>query len=236
MQNGKATFNAILDALSKAEQHIHLEYYVYEDDTIGNKVKDLLIQKASSGLEVRIIIDAIGSWSLSKRFLRELRKSGVEVGVFMPVRFPLVANKINYRNHRKIIVVDGKIGFVGGLNIADRYIDGTRELGPWRDTHLKLEGDAVQSLQTVFITDWYFVTKNYLQGDRYFPPHSVINQLLVQITSSGPDSDWSNIMQAYFTAITTAEKYIYISTPYFIPNESILTALKTAALSGVDVN
>ena len=235
LQNGKATFNAILDALNKAEQHIHLEYYVYEDDTIGNKIKDLLIQKASSGLEVRIIIDAIGSWSLSKRFLKELRKSGVEVGVFMPVRFPLVANKINYRNHRKIIVVDGKIGFVGGLNIADRYIDGTRELGPWRDTHLKLEGDAVQSLQTVFITDWYFVTKNYLQGDRYFPPHLVKNQLLVQITSSGPDSDWSNIMQSYFTAITTAEKYIYISTPYFMPNESILTALKTAALSGVDV-
>jgi len=235
LQNGEATFSAILEALSEAKDHIHLEYYIYEDDTIGNKVKELLIQKASQGLEVRLIIDAIGSWSLSKRFLRELKRSGVEVGVFMPVRFPLVANKINYRNHRKIIVVDGKVGFVGGLNIADRYIEGTRELGIWRDTHLKLEGDAVQSLQTVFITDWYFVTKNYLQGESYFPPHTVQNQLLVQITSSGPDSDWSNIMQAYFTAITTAEKFIYISTPYFMPNESILTALKTAALSGVDV-
>lgn len=235
LQNGTATFSAILEALSEARDHIHLEYYVYEDDKIGNKIKDLLIQKASQGLEVRLIIDAIGSWSLSKRFLRELKKSGVEVGIFMPVRFPLVANKINYRNHRKIIVVDGKVGFIGGLNIADRYIEGTIELGEWRDTHLKLEGDAVQSLQTVFITDWYFVTKSYLRGDRYFPPHSVQNQLLVQITSSGPDSDWSNIMQAYFTAITTAEKFIYISTPYFMPNESILTALKTAALSGVDV-
>jgi cardiolipin synthase len=235
LQNGQATFSAILEALSKAKDHIHLEYYVYEDDNIGNKIKDILIQKASQGLEVRMIIDAIGSWSLSKRFLRELKKSGVKVGVFMPVRFPLIANKINYRNHRKIIVVDGKVGFVGGLNIADRYLEGTPELGIWRDTHLKIEGDAVQSLQTVFITDWYFVTKSYLQGDRYFPPHSVQNQLLVQITSSGPDSDWSNIMQAYFTAITTAEKFIYISTPYFMPNESILTALKTAALSGVDV-
>lgn len=235
LQNGKATFSAILDSLQKAEHHIHLEYYVYEDDQIGNRIKDILIEKSSKGLEVRLIIDAIGSWGLSKRFLRNLKKNGVEVGVFMPVRFPLVANKINNRNHRKIIVVDGNVGFVGGLNIADRYIEGTRELGDWRDTHLKLEGDAVQSLQTVFITDWFFVTKNYLRGASYFPKHSIDNRLLVQIITSGPDSDWANIMQAYFTAITTAEKYIYISTPYFMPNESILTALKTAALSGVDV-
>ncbi|GJM27629.1 MAG: cardiolipin synthase [Cyclobacteriaceae bacterium] len=235
LQDGKATFSSILNALDNAKHHIHMEYYVYEDDHIGNRIKDALIKKAQQGLEVRLIIDAIGSWSLSKRFLRELKNNGVEVGVFMPVRFPLVANKINYRNHRKIVVADGTCGFVGGLNIADRYIDGTPELGVWRDTHLKIEGDAVRSLQTVFITDWYFVTKDYLRGNCYFPPHNINNQLLVQITSSGPDSDWSNIMQAYFTAITTAEKNIYISTPYFMPNESILTALKTAALSGVDV-
>ena len=235
LQNGEATFAAILDELSNARHHIHLEYYLYEDDNIGNQIKDILMEKARQGLEVRLIIDAIGSWGLSKRFLRDLKKNGVELGVFMPVRFPLVANKINYRNHRKIIIADGKTGFVGGLNIADRYIHGTPELGVWRDTHLKLQGDAVQSLQTVFITDWYFITKKYLRGSSYFPDHTIENQLLVQITSSGPDSDWSNIMQAYFTAITTAEKYIYISTPYFLPNESILTALKTAALSGVDV-
>lgn len=235
LQNGKNTFDSILEALDDARKHIHMEYYVYENDQIGNRIKDKLIEKARQGLEVRLIIDAIGSWGLSKRFLKELRQNGVEVGVFMPVRFPLVANKINYRNHRKIIVTDGTTGFVGGLNIADRYIEGTLELGFWRDTHLKLEGDAVSSLQTVFITDWYFVTKKYLKGEKYFPPHNIQNQLLVQITTSGPDSDWSNIMQAYFTAITTAKKYIYITTPYFMPNESILTALKTAALSGVDV-
>ena len=235
LQNGKITFDSILEALDNAREHIHMEYYVYENDQIGNKIKDKLIEKAQQGLEVRLIIDAIGSWGLSKRFLKELRQNGVEVGVFMPVRFPLVANKINYRNHRKIVVTDGTTGFVGGLNIADRYIEGTPELGFWRDTHLRLEGDAVSSLQTVFITDWYFVTKKYLKGGIYFPPHKIDNQLLVQITTSGPDSDWSNIMQAYFTAITTAKKYIYISTPYFMPNESILTALKTAALSGVDV-
>ncbi len=235
LQNGDATFAAILDDLEKAQHHIHLEYYIYEDDDIGNRIKQVLIEKARQGLEVKLIIDAIGSWGLGSRFLKDLRKNGIEVGIFMPVRFPLVANKINYRNHRKIIVVDGKIGFVGGLNIADRYIHGTPELGIWRDTHLKIQGDAVQSLQTIFITDWYFITKHYLSGAHYFPLHEIRDQLLVQVTSSGPDSDWSNIMQAYFTAITTAEKNIYISTPYFIPNESILTALKTAALSGVDV-
>ena len=235
LQNGEATFSAILDELSKATHHIHMEYYIYEEDDIGSKIKKLLIEKASQGLEVRLLIDAIGSWGLSKRFLKDLKKNGVHVAIFMPVRFPLVANKINYRNHRKIIVVDGKTGFVGGLNIADRYIYGTPELGEWRDTHLKIHGDAAQSLQALFITDWYFITKQYLRGQQYFPPHTVGNQLLVQITSSGPDSDWSNIMQAYFAAITTAEKHIYISTPYFLPNESILTALKTAALSGVDV-
>jgi len=235
LQNGEATFTAILDELSKAKHHIHMEYYLYEDDSIGNQIKNILMEKAQQGLEVRLIIDAIGSWGLSKRFLRDLKKTGVELGVFMPVRFPLVANKINYRNHRKIIISDGKTGFMGGVNIADRYIHGTPELGVWRDTHLKLQGDAVQSLQTVFITDWFFITKRYLRGTPYFPDHEINNQLLVQITSSGPDSDWSNIMQAYFTAITTAERYIYISTPYFLPNESILTALKTAALSGVDV-
>ena len=235
LQNGEATFSAILEELANAKHHIHMEYYIYEDDAIGNKIKQLLIEKVRQGLEVRLIIDAIGSWGLSKRFLRELKQNGVQLAVFMPVRFPLVANKINYRNHRKIIVIDGKTGFVGGLNIADRYIYGTPELGVWRDTHLKIQGDAVQSLQAVFITDWYFTSKRYLRGEQYFPSHSIENELLVQITSSGPDSDWSNIMQAYFAAITTAEKHIYISTPYFLPNESILTALKTAALSGVDV-
>ena len=235
LQNGQATFTAILESLEKAQHHIHLEYYIYEEDDIGNRIKKVLIEKAQQGVEVRLIIDAIGSWGLSNRFLRSLKKNGIQVGVFMPVRLPLVANKINYRNHRKIVVVDGKTGFIGGLNIADRYIHGTPELGIWRDTHLGIQGDAVQSLQTVFITDWYFITKKYLSGAPYFPPHNISNQLLVQITSSGPDSDWSNIMQTYFAAITTAEKNIYLSTPYFIPNESILTALKTAALSGVDV-
>ena len=234
--NGKITFEHIIAELEKAKKHIHLEYYIIDDDYIGNEIRRILIRKAEEGLEVRVIYDDVGCWSLSNEFIMSLKKAGVRVFPFMPVRFPYFTNKINYRNHRKIIVIDGKVGFVGGMNIADRYISGSEELGPWRDTHLKIEGEAVYSLQSVFLLDWYFVSKrNIHDQDQYFPPVEVTNQHLIQIVSSGPDSDWASIMQTFFTAIATAQSYIYISTPYFLPNESIFTALRTAALSGVDV-
>ena len=234
--NGKVTFEHIIAELEKAEKHIHLEYYIIDDDHIGNEVRRILIRKAQEGLEVRVIYDDIGCWSLSNEFICSLKNAGVHVFPFMPVRFPYFTNKINYRNHRKIIVIDGKVGFVGGLNIADRYISGSEELLPWRDTHLKIEGEAVYSLQSVFLLDWYFVSKRNLHHqDQYFPPVEIADQHLVQIVASGPDSDWSSIMQTFFSAIATARSYIYISTPYFLPNESILTALLTASLSGVDV-
>jgi len=234
--NGKVTFENIIAELEKAEKHIHLEYYIIDDDRIGNEIRRILIRKAQEGVEVRVIYDDIGSWSLSNDFIKSLKNAGVQIFPFMPVRFILFSNKINYRNHRKIIVVDGKVGFVGGLNIADRYISGSEFLGPWRDTHLKIKGEAVYSLQSVFLLDWYFVSKSNIHDqDSYFPPVETTERLLVQIASSGPDSDWASIMQTYFSAIATARSYIYISTPYFLPNESILTALRTAALSGVDV-
>ena len=234
--NGKMTFEHIIAELEKAQKHIHLEYYIIDDDRIGNEIRRILIRKAEEGLEVRVIYDDVGCWSLSKEFIMSLTNAGVRVFPFMPVRFPYFTNKINYRNHRKIIVIDGKVGFVGGMNIADRYISGSEELGPWRDTHLKIEGEAVYSLQSVFLLDWYFVSKrNIHDQDQYFPPVEITSQHLMQIVASGPDSDWASIMQTFFTAIATAKSYIYISTPYFLPNESILTALRTAALSGVDV-
>ena len=235
LNNGQETFDSILEAIEQAKEHIHLEYYIIEDDIIGNKFKDLLIKKAKEGLEVRLIYDDVGSWSLSKRYIRELENNGIEVYAFMPVRFSRLADRVNYRNHRKIIVIDGEIGFVGGINIADRYITGTKELGQWRDIHLRIEGQAVHSLQAVFLIDWFFVSDNIITDDKYFNEHKVEEKTLVQITACGPDSDWASIMQAYFAAISTAKEYIFISTPYFIPNESILTALKTASLSGVDV-
>ncbi len=234
--NGKVTFEHIIEELEKAQDHIHLEYYIIEDDQIGNEIRRILIRKAREGVEVRVIYDDIGCWSLSNEYLRSMKEAGIRVFPFMPVRFPFFTNKINYRNHRKIIVIDGKVGFVGGLNIADRYISGSEELGPWRDTHLKIEGEAVYSLQSVFLLDWYFVCKrNIHDQDKYFPPVEITDRRLMQIVASGPDSDWASIMQTFFSAIATAQSYIYISTPYFLPNESILTALRTAALSGVDV-
>ena len=235
LNNGTETFETILEDLKNARHHIHLEYYILEDDKIGHEIKDILINKARQGVEVRIIYDKVGSWGLGNRYLKELKSNGVDLHAFMPVRFPSFANKVNYRNHRKIIVIDGLIGFTGGINIADKYIEGDPDLGFWRDTHLKLEGDAVHSLQAVFLTDWYFVSEKAISADKYFPEHSITDKILVQIAASGPDSDWASIMQAYFMAITTAQSYIYISTPYFMPNESILTALKTAALGGIRV-
>lgn len=232
---GKEAFDVILNDIQNAKDHIHLEYYIIEDDKIGRKVRDLLINKAKEGVEVRVIYDDMGSWSLSDKYLRPLREAGVQVFAFLPVRFPYFTNKINFRNHRKIVVVDGKIAHLGGMNIADRYIEGGEGLGMWKDMQLRIVGEAVHSLQVIFLTDWYFVSKQVINDDKYFPKSSISERRLVQITASGPDSDWASIMQAYFAAISTANDHIYIATPYFIPNESILTALKTASLGGVDV-
>ncbi len=153
----------------------------------------------------------------------------------MQVVFPWLTSHVNYRNHRKILVVDGKIGFTGGINIAQRYVTGTK-MGPWRDTHLRLEGEAVGMLQIVFIADWFFVSKQLLNDyPKYLPKTHVKEETMIQIATSGPDSDWASIMQAFFSAITHAQHHIYISSPYFLPNEAILTAVKVAALSGIDV-
>lgn len=235
LQNGRETFNSIIEAIENAKHHIHLEYYIVDDDHVGNLIRKLLIKKAKEGVKVRFIYDDVGCWSLPKHFIDSMTDAGIEMYSFLPVRFPLLTNKINYRNHRKIVVVDGKIGFVGGLNIADRYLQGSEILGIWRDTHLRLEGEAVNSLQVVFLVDWYFVSDEIVNGEDYFPVTQVDERHFVQITASGPDSDWSSIMQAYFAAISSAKSSIYISTPYFMPNEGIITALKTASLSGLDV-
>ena len=235
LNNGKETFDSIIEALNNAQDHIHLEYYIIEDDEIGNRIKDILIKKAKEGIKIRLIYDDVGSWGLGHDFILDLIEAGIDLYSFMPVRTYRFANKINNRNHRKIIVVDGITGFVGGLNIADRYLKGRDGKGFWRDTHLRLEGDAVKSLQEIFLIDWFFMSSVLLSEERYFPVHSISEKHLIQISPSGPDSDWSCIMQTFFAAITTATNYIYISTPYFLPNESILTAIRTAALSGVDV-
>ncbi len=234
--NGKETFPAMLDAIASAEHYVHLEIYRIEPDVLGTEFSELIQRKARQGVKVRVIFDDVGSWNIHKPYLRAMRASGVQIFPFMPVRFPSFASKINYRNHRKILVVDGRIGFVGGLNIADKYIHGLPGLGTWVDTHLRLEGEAVAALDRVFISDWDFVSGEELQPESSLE-HVVCtgNRCLVQVASSGPDTDWATIMQVYFSAIATAKSSIYLTSPYFSPDESLLIALKTAALSGVDV-
>jgi cardiolipin synthase A/B len=235
LNNADETFRAIFAAIENAEHHIHLEYYIIDDDNIGNRLKSLLIEKSRQGVEVRIIVDDVGSWGLKHKFLNRLRQNGIEIYSFMEVRFPRLTSRVNYRNHRKIVVVDGKIGFTGGINFADRYLKGVKDIGPWRDTHLQIEGDAVNCLQVVFAADWYFVVHENLTGKKYFPQLMETPETPVQISASGPDSDWDSIGQAFFTAISSAKSKIYIASPYLMPPVEIIYALKTAALSNVDV-
>lgn len=236
LNNGEQTFPSLFGALREARKFIHLEYYIIAEGRLADELKEILLERANAGVEVRIIYDDVGSWSLSKEYIRELRAAGVQIFPFLPVRFHHFANKANYRNHRKIAVIDGKTGFVGGLNIADRYMDGVPGIGEWRDTHLKVTGEVVTSLQVVFLIDWYFVRQELLlDKNEYLPYIQAEGNVIAQTVTSGPDSDWASIQQAYFTLINMAKRYVFISTPYFMPGETTLNALKTAAMSGVDV-
>ncbi len=234
--NGEKAFPSMLKAIRAAGKFIHMQFYRFEADTLGMSFFNVLIDKARSGVEVRIIVDDVGSWSLENNFLKKLKSAGVEIYQFMPVRFPNLTSKINYRNHRKVVVVDGVIGFVGGMNIANKYLVGVRSLGQWRDTHLLIRGEAVATLNSVFLTDWAFVCGKILTSNQVYLTHERIKEKCwIQMASSGPDSDWSNILQVYISAIATARQSIYISTPYFSPDETIMNAMCTASLSGVDV-
>ncbi|MGE5393984.1 MAG: cardiolipin synthase [Candidatus Saccharibacteria bacterium] len=235
LHNGEQTFPEIFKAIEQAKHHIHLEYYIVEDDVIGNYLRELLILKAREGVEVRFIYDDVGSWELKRKFIRSMRDAGIKVDCFMRVRFPMLTSKVNYRNHRKILVVDGQTAFVGGLNFADRYQEGIPGIGHWRDTHLKVTGGGATALQIIFMADWYFVSKEIFKGVKYFKPFESGKGKLVQMTASGPDSDWESIGQAYFSAIASATESVFISTPYLMPTADIMTALKTSALGGIDV-
>lgn len=235
LRNGEETFPEIFKTIEQAKHHIHLEYYIIEDDRIGNRLRELLIKKAEEGVKVRLIFDDVGSWKLRKKFIRSMSEAGIRIDCFMKVRFPMLTSRVNYRNHRKIMVVDGTTAFVGGLNFADRYLDGKPGIGAWRDTHLKVIGGGATALQIIFMADWYFVSKEILKGDEYFKPFESGSGKLVQMVASGPDSDWESISQAYFTAISSATESVYISTPYLMPTSDIVTALKTSALGGIDV-
>ncbi len=234
LTNGEQTFSAIFEALEAAQHHIHLEYYIFKYDQVGRDVLKILTKKAREGVKVRLLVDGWGSRKFSKQLV-ELRQAGVAAEWFFPVKFPFLSSKLNNRNHRKIVVVDGKVGFIGGLNIGDEYLSRDKRFGFWRDTFLKLEGDSVHLLQNIFLNDWYFVTQENVNERKYFPQFQPVGNMLTQIATSGPDSDWESLLQVFFTALTGAEKSIYIETPYFVPDEGTLTAIKAAAHSGLDV-
>ncbi|MGK0494334.1 MAG: cardiolipin synthase [Maribacter sp.] len=239
--NGEEKFPEVLRALEAAEHHIHLEYYIYEDDETGKSITDILIQKAKRGVEVRFIYDDFGSNALSKNFIKNLEAAGVQTAPFYKIKVLALASRLNYRNHRKIIVVDGKTSFVGGINMSDRYRNDSLAKDDlfWRDTHLMLNGPATSSLQHLFLCDWNFCSPNTMvyHAD-YFPEPATgteIGREIVQLVPSGPDSNLPVIFYSLLEAIGAAKKKILITTPYFIPGESLIDVLIIAAQGGLKV-
>ena len=234
--DGVSTYAAMFEAITAARHHVHLEYYIFEPDKIGTRLRDLLIEKARAGIAVRLLLDGTGSSRLGRRFLKPLRDAGAEVAWFNPIRLRwLRTRRIDFRCHRKIVVCDSVVGFTGGMNVAD---DQSAELSKhyWRDTHLRIEGAAVVALQRLFIEDWYFATEALPpRAGELFSLRDGAGHHVVQIIGSGPDHDQLPIHSTYFTAITRATSRVWLTTPYFVPDEAIVTALCTSALRGVDV-
>lgn len=233
--NGEDKFGTLIQDLSAAENYIHMEYFIWQDDSFTEKVVDILQQKVRQGVAVRVLYDVVGNY-LSKRYLKRLRKSGIKIYPYYNFKSPLKIHTLNYRNHRKIIIIDGSTGYLGGMNMGEEYIDGGSRFSTWRDTHIRIQGESVAVLQGVFSVSWSNTTKEILDMREMIPQIiSASSVTRLQVTTSGPDSQWDSIRQLYFLLISSAEKFIFIHTPYFIPDASIVMALKTAALSGIDV-
>ncbi len=230
---GNSKFEAMLNDIKNAKSFIHLEYYIVRSDNLGKHIIQALAEKAKQGVEVKLLYDGMGNIFNSKHFNKPLIDAGGEVGIFLSP----YSIRLNYRNHRKLCIIDGKIGYVGGLNIGDEYLGRVKRYGFWRDSHIRFEGSAVNDLELRFISDWNFTAKSNIEiTKRYFPaPPKIQNGINMQILSSGPDCKWNSIQYGYFKMITEASKSVCFQTPYFIPDDSILEALKTTALSGIDV-
>ncbi|WP_113663633.1 cardiolipin synthase [Pedobacter nanyangensis] len=237
--NGEEKFPALIADLQGAKHHIHIEYYIYENDEIGNTIKEILIAKAQQGVKVRVIYDDFGSKGIRRNIVRELKRNGAEAYPFNKVRLLLLANRLNYRNHRKIVIIDGIVAYTGGINVSDKYINASRNRTYWRDTHLRIKGTGAMALQQVFVSDWNFCSDEHLSvsGDQYFPFNQmeVHGQGKLQVISSGPDSDLPNILFATLQAVHTAKSEILLTTPYFIPDETLQQSLLMAAMGGIDV-
>ncbi|MFC0470855.1 cardiolipin synthase [Halalkalibacter kiskunsagensis] len=234
--DGSEKFNALLDDINNATKHIHILYYIIRNDELGNKLADALAEQARKGIEVRVLYDDLGSRSLSKAFIHKIKSAGGEIEAFFPPRIPLINLTINFRNHRKLVVIDGEIGYIGGFNVGDEYLGLHEKFGYWRDTHLRIMGEAVNNIQTRFIQDWNQAARKELTVKDYRMSFTKqFGQCGIQIVSSGPDSQLEQIKKAYIKIILSAKEYVYIQSPYFIPDESLLDALKIACFSGLDV-
>lgn len=232
--DGATKFKDLESDLKAAKKYICLQYYIFEDDNLGQQISDIFILKARQGVEVRVIYDGAGSFPVQNSFFKRMRSNGVKVAPFMRITFPQFANHINWRNHRKVTVIDGEIGYIGGMNIADRYVNGV-SFGVWRDTHIRITGPAVEGLLLSFAIDWKITSGEMLNKHIAMPDQHPTGQAGIQIVSSGPTAQWQNIEFLFIKAIGNAHKRIYIQTPYFLPTESLLSALQTAALAKVDV-
>lgn len=229
---GGPAFHDMLEDIASARHHVHIEFYIIRDDLLGSRFQELLMQKAREGVKVRLIYDGVGCHRLNKTYMKRLVEAGVETGCFSPMLSSFLDRRLNYRNHRKIVIVDGAAGYFGGLNIGDEYMGRDPKIGYWRDTHFRMKGDAVLWLQYTFLTDWYFVKGEQLTGPEWYPPQNGQGNEQVQVVKSGPDE---TILELIFTCAASARKRIYMETPYFVPDAAILLALKTAAACGVDV-
>ena len=251
--DAQQTYDAIEEAIRAARHHVHIAYYIFDPRRTGQRFREALIDRAKAGVQVRLLVDDVGSSTMGRKFVKPMREAGIKFARFNEVAFSRIRSRVDFRNHRKIVVCDGTVGFTGGVNVSDDYLppvegpkpaadvirDARKEVKghskPWRDTHVKITGDAVRWLQLTFLDDWYYATKYAARDKVYFPSPKRTGQHLVQIVSSGPDRDVEPIQKLYFAAIATARERVYATTPYFVPDDAVLTSLTTAAMRGVDV-
>lgn len=233
--DGRSKFDSLKKDITEAQDFIFIQYYIYSDDRLGNEITDLLAEKVRQGVRVKVLYDHVGSFSTRNRFFARMRELGIDSHPFFRVTFRKLANRINWRNHRKLVIIDGRIGYIGGMNIADRYVDKSPDGRIWRDTHLRVEGPIIESMMYSFAVDW-----NFLRPDTEVQPLSMMKynergDVDMQLVTSGPVDKWNNLVLCFQQAIASAKKRLYIQTPYFLPTDALLKALQGAALSGVDV-
>lgn len=231
---GQEKFDDLIKDLRWAKKFIHIQYFIFRDDRLGRQVRDELVAAVERGVEVRLLYDDMGCFTVNRHFFKNMKKRGIEVSSFMPIFRFRPSWRLNYRNHRKIVVIDGTVGYIGGMNIANRYVDGDKDLS-WRDTHIRLAGSAVRGLQTSFAIDWSYEGNPILSDKLYFPDKVAVGNKGVQIVLSGPMGEWDSVAMMCEKIVSMAHDYVYIQTPYFLPTDSLVYALQVAALSGTDV-